>query len=140
MRSCPKRAYIRACFCTVPAFVAENGRGSCRHPSLCSGSRSPGCDTSFELPFIAWVAFRLNFMAGINLHFIFTFIRLNISKLKIVESFSNKGGVLFVSRNHALHAIAKAQQDVSNVKGKIITQAFANKIPLCREIPEAIQR
>ena len=71
--------------------------------------------------FIAWVAFRLDFMAGIIFHFIFTFIRLNISKLKIVESFSNKGGVLFVSRNHALHAIAKAQQDVSNVKGKIIT-------------------
>lgn len=39
--------------------------------------------------------------------------------------FSNKGGVLFVARNHTLHAIAKAQQDVS----KINTQAFANKIP-----------
>ena len=52
-------------------FPAEPGRGSCRHPSLCSVSRSPGCDTSFELPFIAWVAFRLDFMAGIILHFIF---------------------------------------------------------------------
>ena len=58
-------------FCAVPAFISEHGRGSCRHPSLCSGSRSPGCDTSFELPFIAWVAFRLDFMAGIILHFIF---------------------------------------------------------------------
>ena len=58
-------------FCAVPVFVAEHGLGSCRYPSLCSGSRSPGCDTSFELPFIAWVAFRLDFMAGIILHFIF---------------------------------------------------------------------
>ena len=58
-------------FRAVPAFVVEHGRGSCRHPSLCSGSRSSGGDTSFELPFIAWVAFRLNFMAGIILHFIF---------------------------------------------------------------------
>ena len=53
--------------------------------------------------------------------------------------FSNKGGVLFVSKNHTSHEIAKTQRDVSNVKGKIITQAFANKIPLCREIPAATQ-
>ena len=39
-------------FCAVPAFVAGHGRGSCRHPSLCSGSCSPGCDISFQLPFI----------------------------------------------------------------------------------------
>ena len=32
--------------------------------------RSPGCNTSFELPFIAWLAFRLYFMAGIVLHFV----------------------------------------------------------------------
>ena len=36
--------------------------------------------------------------------------------------------------------ICKAPQDVSNVKGKIIVQAFANKIPLCWEIPKMIQR
>ena len=53
----------------VPIFVAEHGLGSCRYPSLCSGGRSPDCDTPFELPFIAWVAFRLDFMAGIIHHF-----------------------------------------------------------------------
>ena len=63
--------YLRFLFCAVPVFVAEQGLGSCPYPSLCSGSRSSGCDTSFELPFITWVAFRLDFMAGIILHFIF---------------------------------------------------------------------
>ena len=63
--------YLRFLFCAVPVFVAEHGLGSCRYPSLCSGSRSPGCDTSFELPFIAWVAFRLDFMVGIVLYLIF---------------------------------------------------------------------
>ena len=67
----PREGLYTCVFCAVPAFVAEHGRGSCRHPSLCSGSRSPGRDSSFELPFIAWVSFRLNFMAGIILHFIF---------------------------------------------------------------------
>ena len=61
--------YLRF-LCAIPVFVAEHGLGSWRYPSLCFGSRSPGCDTSFELPFIAWVAFRLDFMAGIILHFI----------------------------------------------------------------------
>ena len=28
------------------SFVSEHGRGCCRHPSWCSGSCSPGCDTS----------------------------------------------------------------------------------------------
>ena len=65
------RGHIYLRLCAVAAFVAEHGRGSCRYPSLCSGSRSPGCDTSFELPFIVWVAFRLDFMAGIIVHFIF---------------------------------------------------------------------
>ena len=50
--------YLRF-LCAIPVFVAEHGLGSWRYPSLCFGSRSPGCDTSFELPFIAWVAFRL---------------------------------------------------------------------------------
>ena len=58
-------------FSAVPAFVAEHGRGSFRHPSLCSGSPSPGRDTSFELTFKALVAFRLDFRADIILHFIF---------------------------------------------------------------------
>ena len=48
----------------------SNGRGSCRHPYWCSGSRSPGCDTSFKLPYIACVAFRMDFIAGIILQFI----------------------------------------------------------------------
>ena len=66
------REGIYTCVFGVPfrVFVAEHGLGSWRYPSLCFGSRSPGCDTSFELPFIAWVAFRLDFMAGIHLHFI----------------------------------------------------------------------
>ena len=63
--------YLHFLFCAVPVFVAEHGLGSCPYPSLCPGSRSSGCDTSLELPFIAWVAFRLDFMAGIILHFIF---------------------------------------------------------------------
>ena len=62
--------YLRF-LCRSGLVVAEHDRGSCRYPSLCSGSLSPGCDTSFELPFITWVAFRLDFMAGIILHFIF---------------------------------------------------------------------
>ena len=61
--------YLRF-LCAIPVFVAEHGLGSWRYPSLCFGSRSPGYNTSFELPFIAWVAFRLDFMAGIILHFI----------------------------------------------------------------------
>ena len=68
MRSCPKRAYTSV-FCAVLSSLS-NGRGSRRHPSWCSGSRSPGCDTSFKLPFIACVAFRMDFMAGIILQFI----------------------------------------------------------------------
>ena len=67
----PRESIYTCVFCAVPAFVAEHGRGSCRRPSLFSGSRSPGCDTSFELPFIVWVAFRLDFMAGIILPFLF---------------------------------------------------------------------
>ena len=67
----PRESIYTCVFCAVPAFAAEHGRGSCRQPSLFSGSRSPGCDTSFELPFIVWVAFRLDFMAGFILHFIF---------------------------------------------------------------------
>ena len=76
--------YLRFLFCAVPVFVAEHGLGSCRYPSLCSGSRSSVCDTSFELPFIAWVAFRLDFMAGIILHFIFEFIACVASSCFIV--------------------------------------------------------
>ena len=68
MPSCPKRAYTTVFFPVLSSL--SNGRGFCRHPYWCSGSRSPGCDTSFKLPYIACVAFRMDFMAGIILQFI----------------------------------------------------------------------
>ena len=70
----PREAIYTCVFCFVPfrfSSLHEHGLGSCPYPSLCSECRSSACDTFFELPFIAWVAFRLDFMAGIILHFIF---------------------------------------------------------------------
>ena len=53
--------YLRF-LCAIPVFVAEHGLGSWRYSSLCFGSRSPGCDTSFE--FYSVSRFQTGFHGG----------------------------------------------------------------------------
>ena len=48
------RGHILWFFVLCRSFVSEHGRGCCRHPSWCSGSCSPGCDTSAWTSCLWW--------------------------------------------------------------------------------------
>ena len=92
------RGHILWFFDLCRSFVSEHGRGCYRHPSWCSGSCSPGCDTSAWTSFLWWKS-RTAHWGGSLFSFAFSLVFCSLHMLCVLCRI-NAGHGCFVSIHH----------------------------------------
>ena len=94
----PREVIYFGFFVLCHSFVSEHGRGCCCHPSWCSGSRSPSCDTSAWTSCKGWKS-RTAHWGGSLFSFAFSLVVCSLLMLCVL-CINNAGHGCFVNIHH----------------------------------------